>query len=164
MSAGLTIAGAAFQLVGIALLFADLAAVAKQELGVLFDNRNWSRELREAGWLREFARSPKRTLKPIGIFVIFLLIASGPDEKRIPKSRPSDLKAGATHRERLEWLESYVRSLDQDIDTLDARTVRLGVHDSLENASRLGALVTQALGPLFVLVGLVLGTLGSLVA
>lgn len=172
--AGLIIAGAFFEAIGLGLIFVELMVIRSDEFGV---PAPWERARR---WVRRLLRkSEAHTLSLESALAI-----SGAMRVRGYK-RPGPVKPGATVTQRLRRLEKYVAHIDEDVEALHKaigdtaseleasareregklREELSGEIARLEEQRRKAlrpSLQRQGLGATFVLVGLLLGTVGNL--
>ena len=172
--AGLIIAGAVFEVIGLSLVFVELMVIRSNEFGV---PTPWERLL-EA--VRRLLRGPRDHT----VSAKAALAMSGSLRARAYK-RPGSTKPGATVTQRLRRLERYVAYIDEDIEELhgviDDRVSELetsakeredqlreelsGVIARREEQRRKAlrpSLMRQGIGAVCVLIGLVLGTIGNL--
>ena len=103
MAAALTITGAAFEVIGLGLVFVELAVIRSHEFGVATP---WARAI---SWIRVKLGRPKVVQLRAAISAEFALKARG-------TVRPGPAAADATESERIQRLERYVERLDEDLD------------------------------------------------
>lgn len=163
----LTVAGAAFEVVGLGLVFIELAVIRSHELGV---PTPWAQL---GAWARRLLRRPQ--IIEGGAAVEATAALSGR-----AKVRPGDLPADATDAARIARLERYIEHLDRDIDTLhktidrkadeviaeaksadDRLREEMERRDEQRRTALRPSLQRQAFGAACVLTGLVLGTIGQ---
>jgi hypothetical protein len=163
----LVIAGAVFEIVGLGLVFAELAVIRSHEFGI---PPPWARI---AGRIRRLLKRPRVVNLQAAVSV-----ASGFEARA--KVRPGDAASDATEEVRIERLERYVERLDEDLDGMwqalrrredkivaeaARRDEQLRQKFERREADRRAklrpSLIRQATGAAFVLIGLVLGTLAN---
>ena len=169
MCAALTITGAAFEVVGLGLVFAELAVIRSHEFGT---PPPWAPIVRR---IRRLLRRPHVVDLRAAIEVSSAMEARG-------KVRPGDATPDATEAERIARLERYVECLDEDLDGIwqalgrradkviaeaARRDEQLRQEFEQREADRRAKLrpsmIRQAIGATCVLIGLVLGTVGNVV-
>lgn len=167
MNTALTVIGASFEIVGLGLVFVELAVIRSHEFDI------------QTPWTRIVRRIRRLLGRPQLVEAKASLDAVGGMEVRA-KIRPGDASPDATARERLERLEGYVERLDEDLDDLWQALGRHAENLVAEAARRdqqlrhefeqresdrrkklRPSLMRQTIGALCVLIGLVLGTLGN---
>jgi hypothetical protein len=167
MCAGLVIAGAVLEVVGLGLVFAELAVIRSHEFGI---PPPWTRLV---GVVRRLLKRPR---------VIEAQAASmlaGVTMEARATVRPGVLPPDATEQQRIERLERYVERVDEDLDGMwkalrdradkvieeaARRDDRLRAEFERREAERKAklrpSLVRQTVGATCVLVGLILGAAG----
>jgi hypothetical protein len=105
VSEGLTIAGAVFQLAGLTLVFAELAAIRAYEFG---KPEPWRRI---AQWTRSKLGHPH-------VISVGAALGTSSAMSVRSKKRPGALPTDATDADRIARLERYVACLDEDSDDL----------------------------------------------
>jgi hypothetical protein len=164
---GLVIAGAVCEFFGLMLVFIELAVIRSHEFGT---PPPWA-EL--VGWLRRVLKRPRIVELGVAIEVSSAMSVRG-------KVRPTPLSGGATAQERIAWLENYVGRLDEDVESvwremreqeskLGAEAARRDAELRAEQEQREAdrrdklkpSLRRQFIGAVLVALGLILGTLGS---
>lgn len=165
-----TVTGALLEGVGLAFVFVELAFIRSHEFGV---PPRWERI---QYWIRRLLRRPV-VVKLSGGNAVSV---SGGAARVVV--RPSEPAAGATDRERIDRLERYVKSLDDDLNSV-WKTALEHRDAAIEEAKRLDeemrreierreeqrkaevrrSLTRQTLGALLVGAGLTLGTIGNLI-
>jgi hypothetical protein len=167
MGTALTITGAVFELIGLGLVFIELAVIRSHEFGT------------PPPWARIVGRIRRLLKRSQVVGVGAAELAAIGTEARL-KVRPGPPDADATNEARIERLECYVERLDQDLDGMwksigeradkviaeaARRDEQLRQEFEQREADRRAklrpSLIRQALGAGFVLVGLVLGTIGN---
>jgi hypothetical protein len=169
MATSLIITGALFEVVGLTMVFVELAVIRSHEFAV---PTPWARLAR---WVR------RRLGRPQVIELGAALSAESALSAR-EKVRPGPADADATEADRIARLERYVDHLDCDVDELHrriddtaqqlARTAQQREQelrremDRREDERRQAlrpSLQRQAIGAGCVLAGLVLGTIGNVI-
>ncbi|MDO8208949.1 hypothetical protein [Conexibacter sp. CPCC 206217] len=174
MSTGLTITGAAFEFVGLALVFYELAMIRSQEFGVL---PPWTRAV------GRFRRSLRWLLRPKAVEHIGRGGATAGGTMTADGIARPGLRPSATDKERIALLERYVDYIDRDLSEL-RRYIKERADAAVEEAARLGqelrdyidtteaerretlkpSIRRQLAGAACVTIGLLLGLAGSLVS
>jgi hypothetical protein len=167
MSTALTIIGAAFEIVGLGLVFAELAVIRSHEFGI------------PPPWSPIVARIRRLLKRPRVVNLQAAASAAGGMEVRA-KVRPGDAPADATEQERIERIERYVELLDEDLDGM-WQALGKRADETLQAAARRNeqireeierreadrreklrpSLVRQIVGAVCVAIGLILGTIGN---
>jgi hypothetical protein len=165
----LVITGAALEVVGLALVFIELAIIRSHELGI------------PPPWSPLTARIRRMLKRPQVVQLEAATETARAGHVRVYQ-RPAKLADEPTDHERLERLERYVRDIDSDLDGLwesIGQHSQEAVREALRNDEKLReeiarredeqreklrpSLRRQATGATLVLAGLVLGTIGNLV-
>lgn len=168
MADALTIIGAAFEVVGLGLVFVELAFIRSHEFGT---PPPWAPLIRR---IRRLLGRPQYVDAKATMHIAMAMRARG-------EVRPGDAPPEATDRERLERLERYVERLDEDLhgmwqafgrqeDKIVAEAARRDEQLRQEFEQRetdrreklRPSLVRQAIGGTCVLLGIILGTMGSI--